>query len=117
MELQEQITLLTGAHNDAALEAVSVAGEKIAEVYGDEGIGAYEQLLDAMPVEDLLDTESSPEKTASEYGIDLEKVAEAEIMGRLMFHAFRKEAAAYDAMVKSASDELLGIFVQECTEE
>lgn len=115
--MDDILTSLYGSHNDAAQRGVLLAAEKIASVYKDEGVAVFEQWLEQVPQDAIFDVENNPQKTAEEADPALmAKIAEAELFGRVAFHAFRAEEDRMAKMAEHVADRVYAAFVADCTE-
>jgi hypothetical protein len=106
-----------GTHNDAAMTAIYRATEKVASEYGKEGVEVFEQWLDSVPAGEIFDLDVDAEKTAS--GLDeagQQKLADADLFGRVAFHAFRQEAARYEKIAEFVEEGILESFFKAVEE-
>ena len=88
---------LYGSHNEAAIRGLHKAADVIEGQYGEPGLTAFEQYLGQVPAGEIFDTETDPEKTASELEPDqLEKLNELHEAGRVMAQAFMQEVDRHE---------------------
>lgn len=105
---------LYGSHNVAAQAGVGQAAQKIASEFGDEGVALFEQWLDKVPADAIFDLETDPEKTASDLDADMaEKIAEADFLGNVVYHAFERARARHEKMASHVADRVYEAFLAE----
>lgn len=108
------IASLYGSNNAAGIRGVHQAAEKIASEFGEEGLEVFEQWLGEVPADAIFDMEDDGQKVAEELDEEMqEKIAEADFLGTVMFHAFQREAARHDKIASLVEEGVLDAFAAD----
>jgi len=116
-EKRNLLMTVYGTANEAGVQGVMKFASDIKDQYGEDGVKAAEKWLDSIDATEIFDTESDPQKTASEfseeYGIDQDTFNSLDLQGRIIAHAVMDEMGQRDKLAEHVRQSLHDRFEQE----